>query len=68
MGTMRRHSILDVLTLWGGVTMFLLVVVYVVAKRTIHFVPQFAVNLVTYPFQSRYQLKYPAACIVMTVM
>lgn len=53
LGTMRRHSILDVLTLWGGITMFLLVVAYIVSKRSLYFVPNFAKELVKAPFRSR---------------
>jgi len=54
MGTMRRHSLLDMLTLWGGISMFMLVVLYIVGKRSLYFVPGFAKNLVSAPFRTRY--------------
>ena len=54
MGTMRRHSLLDILTLWGGISMFMLVVLYIVGKRSLYFVPGFAKNFVTAPFRARW--------------
>ena len=53
LGTMRRHSVLDFVTLWGGLSIFLMVVVYIVAKRSFYFVPNFARNVVMMPFRSR---------------
>ena len=42
LSTMRQHSLLDILTLWGGISIFTLVVVYIVTKRSLYFVPEFA--------------------------
>ena len=42
LSTMRQHSVLDILTLWGGISIFTLVVAYIVTKRSLYFVPEFA--------------------------
>ena len=39
--TLKRHSSWDKLVLYGGATMFLLVCLYVVQKRSLYFVPTF---------------------------
>ena len=39
---MRQHSVLDILTLWGGISIFTLVVAYIITKRSLYFVPEFA--------------------------
>ena len=39
--TLRRHSTWDKLVLYGGATMFLLVCLYVIQKRSLYFVPTF---------------------------
>lgn len=38
--TMQRHANWDRLTLWGGLAVFMLVVAYVVQKRSLYFVPR----------------------------
>ena len=38
--TMQRHSVLDRLYLWGGVAVFSLVVLYLLQKRLVYFVPR----------------------------
>lgn len=39
LGKMRWHNVLDWLVLWGGVAFFALVVLYILQKRLIYFVP-----------------------------
>ena len=36
---MRWHAILDWLVLWGGIAFFSLVVLYILQKRALYFVP-----------------------------
>ena len=40
LATMQRHAVWDRLTLWGGLAVFMLVVAYVVQKRSLYFVPR----------------------------
>ncbi|KAK9801911.1 hypothetical protein WJX73_002481 [Symbiochloris irregularis] len=39
LSTMRWHAILDWLVLWGGIAFFSLVVLYILQKRALYFVP-----------------------------
>ena len=39
LNTMRLHNMLDWLLLWGGIAFFTLVVLYILQKRLLYFVP-----------------------------
>ena len=39
LNTMRLHNALDWLLLWGGIAFFALVVLYILQKRLLYFVP-----------------------------
>ena len=46
----------------GGFAIFLTTVAYVVGKRSVYFVPQFARDLALAPFRSRYRNYLPIVC------